>query len=253
GRARRKSIAPFSEIDIENQFVTWKKLQPALIYDVSVNPKGAIYWYWSCIVSTACFYNLIFITILVFEDIRDGFYSQWITGNLICDAIYIIDMWMQSRIFFYENGCKVAEIAETRNNYFSSTHFMLDILSILPSDLILFIQYDASLVSQQRSSSSFGFSAHIFIKDAVSLSSCLCLYVEKRRWLSSKAIKTHKVDVHAKKTQKYSQAKMLQIESLAKVFVSLMKIVVSCTLIFHWNACAFYIISTFRDTTSWDG
>ncbi|KAK6748882.1 hypothetical protein RB195_001480 [Necator americanus] len=206
GRARRKSIAPFSEIDIENQFVTWKKLQPALIYDVSVNPKGAIYWYWSCIVSTACFYNLIFITILVFEDIRDGFYSQWITGNLICDAIYIIDMWMQSRIFFYENGCKVAEIAETRKNYFSSTHFMLDILSILPSDLILFIQYDASLVRLNR------------------LLKCYRLF----------------------------EAFDLAQGRFKQVFVSLVKIVVSCTLIFHWNACAFYIISTFRDTTSWD-
>ncbi|VDP07396.1 unnamed protein product [Heligmosomoides polygyrus] len=37
-----------------------------------------------------------------------------------------------------------------------------------------------------------------------------------------------------------------------EVVISLMKIMISCTLIFHWNACAFYIISTYSDTTSWD-
>ncbi|KAK5978880.1 hypothetical protein GCK32_022367, partial [Trichostrongylus colubriformis] len=99
GRGDRKSIvAAFTDIDIENQFIKWKTHQQPLIYDVSVNPKGSVYWYWSCVVSIACFYNLTFITLLVFEDIRDGFYSQWITGNIICDVIYLVDMWFQSRM-----------------------------------------------------------------------------------------------------------------------------------------------------------
>ncbi|EYB86426.1 hypothetical protein Y032_0279g1201 [Ancylostoma ceylanicum] len=206
GRAPRKSIVPFSEIDIENQFITWKNLQPTLVYDVSVNPKGAIYWYWSCVVSTACFYNLVFITILVFEDIRDGFYSQWITGNVICDMIYIVDMWFQSRIFFYEHGCRVTEMAETRRNYLSSTNFILDVFSIIPTDLFLFLQYDASLLRLNR------------------LLKCYRLF------------------------ENFDLAQ----GRLKQVFISLMKIIVSCTLIFHWNACAFYIISSFSDTTSWD-
>ncbi|KAK6013903.1 hypothetical protein OSTOST_20753, partial [Ostertagia ostertagi] len=38
-----------------------------------------------------------------------------------------------------------------------------------------------------------------------------------------------------------------------QVTVSLLKVVITCALIFHWNACAFYTISKFSDTASWDG
>ncbi|KAK5969887.1 hypothetical protein GCK32_011539 [Trichostrongylus colubriformis] len=151
GRGDRKSIvAAFTDIDIENQFIKWKTHQQPLIYDVSVNPKGSVYWYWSCVVSIACFYNLTFITLLVFEDIRDGFYSQWITGNIICDVIYLVDMWFQSRMFYYEHGCKVSDMSETRRNYFAGTRFTLDVISILPTDLFLFLQFDASVFRLNR-------------------------------------------------------------------------------------------------------
>ncbi|KAK6040097.1 hypothetical protein COOONC_22398 [Cooperia oncophora] len=112
---------------------------------LSINPKGSIYLYWSCVVSVACFYNLIFITLIVFEDIRDGFYTQWIIGNIICDVIYLLDMWIQSRMLFYEHGCKVSDISETRKNYFANINFSLDIVSILPTDLFLLLQFDASV------------------------------------------------------------------------------------------------------------
>ncbi|CAJ0601274.1 unnamed protein product [Cylicocyclus nassatus] len=206
GRAPRKSITPFSEFDIENQFIKWKALHPTVEYDISVNPKGSVYWYWSCIVSSACFYNLIFITMLVFEDIRNGFYSHWITGNIICDVIYIIDMWFQSRLMFYEHGCKVTEMAETRSHYLSSSRFMIDVLSLLPTDLFLYIQYDASVLRLNR------------------LLKCYRLL------------------------ENFDLAQ----GRLTQAFISLMKIIISCALIFHWNACAFYIISTISDTTSWD-
>ncbi|VDL70568.1 unnamed protein product [Nippostrongylus brasiliensis] len=204
----RKSIGPtFYDIDIENQFVKWKTVQPPLVYDLSVNPKGRIYWYWTCIVSIACIYNLIFLSLLVFEDIRDGFYTQWIAGNLICDGIYLLDMWFQSRMLFYEHGCKVSSISETRKNYFSTNHFLLDIFSVLPTDLFLLFQHDASVSRLNR------------------LLKCYRLF------------------------EMFNLAQ----GRLKQVIISLLKIVISCTLIFHWNACAFYIISTYSDTESWDG
>ncbi|WKY04077.1 hypothetical protein Q1695_005220 [Nippostrongylus brasiliensis] len=203
----RKSIGPtFYDIDIENQFVKWKTVQPPLVYDLSVNPKGRIYWYWTCIVSIACIYNLIFLSLLVFEDIRDGFYTQWIAGNLICDGIYLLDMWFQSRMLFYEHGCKVSSISETRKNYFSTNHFLLDIFSVLPTDLFLLFQHDASVSRLNR------------------LLKCYRLF------------------------EMFNLAQ----GRLKQVIISLLKIVISCTLIFHWNACAFYIISTYSDTESWD-
>nr|CDJ94842.1 Ion transport domain containing protein [Haemonchus contortus] len=110
-------------------------------------------------------------------------------------------------VLFYEHGCKVSDISETRKNYFSNMNFPLDIISILPTDLFLFLQFDASVFRLNR------------------LLKCYRLF----------------------------ELFDLAQGRLRQVIISLLKIVISCTLIFHWNACAFYIISKFSDTTSWDG
>ncbi|KJH52783.1 hypothetical protein DICVIV_00990 [Dictyocaulus viviparus] len=143
---RAYSIAEaFHEIDIENQYDKWKAKQPILIFDTSVNPKGSIYWCWSCVVSIAVLYNLMFITLFVFEDIRNEFFFKWFIGNIICDSIYIVDMCIQSRLSFYEDGCKVTNLTETRHNYLLSSRFLLDVVSVLPTDLFLLIRSDVSL------------------------------------------------------------------------------------------------------------
>ena len=66
-------------------------------YDTSVNPKGTMYWQWSILVSSACLYNLIFVSLPAFEEIRISTDSKWLSYNLVADIIYLIDMFVQCK------------------------------------------------------------------------------------------------------------------------------------------------------------
>uniref|UniRef100_A0A0K0CYL6 Ion_trans domain-containing protein n=1 Tax=Angiostrongylus cantonensis TaxID=6313 RepID=A0A0K0CYL6_ANGCA len=123
----RSSVSALSDIDIENQFDKWKAFQPTFVYDVSVNQKGCIYWYWSCIVSIAIFYNLIFITLVVFDDIRDESDVQFLIGNIVCDVIYIVDIWFQTRIYFTVSQLEISFLYQpSPNETFQSVFEILD-------------------------------------------------------------------------------------------------------------------------------
>uniref|UniRef100_A0A1I7X7T2 Transmembrane protein n=1 Tax=Heterorhabditis bacteriophora TaxID=37862 RepID=A0A1I7X7T2_HETBA len=96
------------EIDTENQFDKWKAAQPTTIYDMSVNPKGDIYWWWTCITSVACSYNLIFITLLIFE--KDSIF----TGLRAILFVILSFLWTCG----FSPECKRSELREqlTRDN-----------------------------------------------------------------------------------------------------------------------------------------
>ncbi|PAV58686.1 hypothetical protein WR25_10068 [Diploscapter pachys] len=133
-QARRNSIRNRirdhepNELDIENQYERSVRESEPFIYDTSVNPKGTMYWQWSIIVSSACLYNLIFISLPAFEETRISTDSKWLSYNLVADIIYLIDMFVQCKKNFYESGCLVTDFNDTRINYVYSCQYFCIII-----------------------------------------------------------------------------------------------------------------------------
>uniref|UniRef100_A0A1I8EWI8 Cyclic nucleotide-binding domain-containing protein n=1 Tax=Wuchereria bancrofti TaxID=6293 RepID=A0A1I8EWI8_WUCBA len=112
-----------------------------------LDTKDEFYYYWLSIVSCAFTYNLIVIIARsVFNDLAYGYYwIVWLLVDFIMDITYALDMFVRSRTGFLEQGLLVRDISRISKLYLKSLQFKLDIISILPFDLILSLIFQRSL------------------------------------------------------------------------------------------------------------
>ncbi|VDD92346.1 unnamed protein product [Enterobius vermicularis] len=104
--------------------------------------NGDPYYYWLGIISCAFAYNLICVignhTRSVFFELENGpYWYLWIIFDAFVDFIYLIDMFVQSRTGFLEQGLLVRDLQRIRKVYLKSRQFRVDLLSILPIDLLI--------------------------------------------------------------------------------------------------------------------
>uniref|UniRef100_A0A0N5AE13 Cyclic nucleotide-binding domain-containing protein n=1 Tax=Syphacia muris TaxID=451379 RepID=A0A0N5AE13_9BILA len=97
------------------------------------------YYYWLSIISCAFTYNLLcVIARSVFFELDNGrFWYLWIFFDLFVDIIYLCDMFVQSRTGFLEQGLLVRDIKRIRKSYLKSRQIRIDIISVLPFDLLV--------------------------------------------------------------------------------------------------------------------
>ncbi|CAD6192848.1 unnamed protein product [Caenorhabditis auriculariae] len=204
---RRDVCTDQTPYDFENEYDTWRLKKPRLKYDVSVDPRGHVFWIWSATVSAACFYNMILFSLFVFDDVRDSFAHTWMYVNLVADAVFLCDLAIQSHLAFYEQGVLVTDSVETRQNYLHSSNFFVDLISILPLDLLGAVNANPRIFRCNR-----------FLK-----------------------------------VYRINQLIDLSFARMQQVSISLSRVVVVCFLLFHWNACVFFIISVNSDASRWRG
>ncbi|KJH52997.1 cyclic nucleotide-binding domain protein [Dictyocaulus viviparus] len=104
----------------------------------SLHPHGQFYMMWLFLVTSAFLYNAFCIPL------RSSYPYQsksnlvyWLTLDYICDFIYLIDMILiKPRLRFMRGGISVKTRNETLRHYLVSSMFKLDLLAILPTDLI---------------------------------------------------------------------------------------------------------------------
>ncbi|VDM48749.1 unnamed protein product, partial [Toxocara canis] len=104
-----------------------------------LDTKDEFYYYWLGIVSCAFAYNLIVVIARsVFYDLAAGLlWIVWAVFDVLMDLIYLIDMFLRSRTGFLEQGLLVRDIPRIRKLYITSMQFKLDLLSVLPLDLVV--------------------------------------------------------------------------------------------------------------------
>ncbi|KAK0400126.1 hypothetical protein QR680_003368 [Steinernema hermaphroditum] len=112
--------------------------------------RGPFIIAWTALMSLVCFYNLATLTILIFEEVHTVHYSTWLIANASTDFLLLLDIFVQSRTAFYEDGVKIYNSAATREKYASRWEFVVDIGAILPTDLLLFIKHNMSLFRSNR-------------------------------------------------------------------------------------------------------
>ncbi|CAI4220514.1 unnamed protein product, partial [Auanema sp. JU1783] len=127
-----------------------------------IDPNAAFYYYWSCIVAIGIVYNALATVIFIFGDVYSQFYGSWLSLNIFFDLVYAVDSMLMTRKIFIQEGMEVRNYSKTFWNYtkdpcqfFSNFHvgkyeiggrFILDVLSLVPIDLLLFVQPSVSLL-----------------------------------------------------------------------------------------------------------
>lgn len=107
--------------------------RPTFIFD----PAGKFSYYWSMVVSLAFLYNLWVIGYrFAFDEITRETEVRWLCLDYACDFIYLLDVAVQFRTGFLEDGVLQTNPTRLRVHYMNSTRFYMDCLSLLPLDCL---------------------------------------------------------------------------------------------------------------------
>lgn len=103
-----------------------------------IDPQGRVYVVWMFIAASAVLYNAFVIPLRSSFDYQDASNrAVWMLFDYICDCIYIADIFLvQPRIVYLSEGFWMKDINFTKQNYRRNVSFKLDLLSLLPLDLL---------------------------------------------------------------------------------------------------------------------
>ncbi|KAK3732818.1 hypothetical protein QZH41_017715, partial [Actinostola sp. cb2023] len=126
----------------------------------SVDPEGTLYYTWAMqrfiitfvfqgVTTVAVFYNFFTIILRVaFSEVRSEPLFCWILwpADMITDIMYLLDIAMQLRKAYRDDhGIIINDPRKMAVNYYSSTFFIADLLSIFPSETLGFLPFRAQL------------------------------------------------------------------------------------------------------------
>ncbi|GMR34238.1 hypothetical protein PMAYCL1PPCAC_04433, partial [Pristionchus mayeri] len=116
----------------------------------TLNETGWPFYLWTCLVAAGAVYNLVMVVALVFRDIHDHFYLEFLSFNFAFDFIFLFDVFLMTRVEIIHNGVQVTEVKELLQLRMRNSEFFLDLLCLLPTDLLLFFKSDLSLLRINR-------------------------------------------------------------------------------------------------------
>lgn len=67
----------------------------------SLDETSLPFYLWTTLVFVGCFYNLLTIVVMVFEEVHHSFYDTWIQLNLVFDCVFLIDLFVMTRRGMY--------------------------------------------------------------------------------------------------------------------------------------------------------
>ncbi|CAH8596638.1 unnamed protein product [Schistosoma turkestanicum] len=136
-----------SEI-IGEEYVTLKQISIPLpawliglkdVFGATISPYSNIYLLWLGILLLAVLYNYITIPLREAFNIYDGEENMtlWYTLNSLMDILYLLDIViLRPRIEFLDHGIIKTDFKSCALHYFKSLQFKIDIVSIIPLDLL---------------------------------------------------------------------------------------------------------------------
>ncbi|XP_054709555.1 cyclic nucleotide-gated cation channel subunit A-like [Uloborus diversus] len=105
-----------------------------------VDPSENFHYRWLSVISIALVYNVVMIVgRSVFWELQRLSPITWYCLDYVCDAVYFIDMVIHARTGFLEQGLLVRDSTQLLKNYIHSHQFKMDVLSLVPTDLMYLI------------------------------------------------------------------------------------------------------------------
>ncbi|XP_052781323.1 cyclic nucleotide-gated channel rod photoreceptor subunit alpha-like [Mya arenaria] len=190
--------------------------------DIILDPDGVFIYYWMGVVTMAIVYNVTVIVLRVaFKEMRDQATEKSVFSLLdtIGDVLFLVDIVVNFRISFYEDGCLVLNPDQIRNQYINSRKFMIDVISVLP------VGYLYSFISV----------------------SCNFLFFDMDSFIPGKL---HILLVRASRLLKYRT--MVRFFDLTDSrtrnpnLVRTFKLSLNLWVVIHWIGCFYYLVSEFE-------
>lgn len=121
----------------ESKSVEFEQTKHRTFKSFVVHPSGGIMFYWLGAVTLAVMYNLwTCIAREAFREIQTGHMELWFCMDGICDFVYLCDIFVQFRTGYLCQGLMVYDTSKLCKNYVKDKCFVLDLLCLLPLDLV---------------------------------------------------------------------------------------------------------------------
>ncbi|CAB3359167.1 Hypothetical predicted protein [Cloeon dipterum] len=104
-----------------------------------VNPDENFYFYWLMVLTMCVLYNLW--TLIVrqsFPELQRTMQPTWFILDAFTDVIFLLDIAVQFRTGYLEQGLMVYNSKKLASHYINSRAFVLDVSSLTPLDLLQF-------------------------------------------------------------------------------------------------------------------
>ncbi len=117
-----------------------------------ISPDETCMFAWLIVLTVCTLYNLWFIIARQsFELLQVNYASYFQVADAVADLIYLLDILVQFRTGYLEQGLLVYDSKKLAKNYVKSQNFLLDIFSILPLELLeLHLGYKAPMLRFPR-------------------------------------------------------------------------------------------------------
>jgi len=102
-----------------------------------VNPDENFYFYWLFVLTVCVLYNLW--TLIVrqsFPELQSGATVLWFTCDGFSDAVFLLDVAVQFRTGYLEQGLMVYDSKKLAGHYIRSRSFLMDLFALLPLDFL---------------------------------------------------------------------------------------------------------------------
>ncbi|CAF1684659.1 unnamed protein product, partial [Adineta ricciae] len=102
-----------------------------------ISTDESFLFYWLILLNIFVLYNLWFsIARQAFEPLQTDYENIWRILDYIADSMYFVDIFIQFRTGYLEQGLLVYNHMKLAMNYIRSSRFLFDILSLTPLDLL---------------------------------------------------------------------------------------------------------------------
>ncbi|KAH0616210.1 hypothetical protein JD844_027166 [Phrynosoma platyrhinos] len=104
-----------------------------------IDPSGNLYYNWLFCITLPVMYNwTMIIARACFDELQSNNLQMWFIFDYISDVIYVADMFVRTRTGYLEQGLLVKEEIKLKKRYKGTVQFKLDVLSVIPTDLLYF-------------------------------------------------------------------------------------------------------------------
>ncbi|XP_057582851.1 cGMP-gated cation channel alpha-1 isoform X1 [Hippopotamus amphibius kiboko] len=104
-----------------------------------IDPSGNIYYNWLFCITLPVMYNwTMIIARACFDELQSDYLEYWLIFDYLSDLVYLLDMFVRTRTGYLEQGLLVKEELKLIDKYKSNFQFKLDVLSVIPTDLLYF-------------------------------------------------------------------------------------------------------------------
>ena len=121
----------YTETEFQRPGICWRLLH------ILFEPYSSFVYFWSWVLLFTIYYNcwvIIFRT--AFHESQKNNPVLWRCFDVLADLVYLFDVLVSSRMSHLRNGIYVSDVKEVSLAYFKSKKFLVDLLSLLPIEVL---------------------------------------------------------------------------------------------------------------------